>query len=386
MNALFLAFAYLRHNWARALILVVAGALILSVPVVARMLIGATQDSLTARAKATPLILGARGSQLDLAMGALYFTDDRAEPVTMQAAEDVWDSGLAVPIPLLTAFRTGEAPIVGTSLDYVEFRGLEIAQGRMFAVLGEAVLGAGIAAQLGLGPGDTVISSPENLFDLDGVYPLELRITGVLAPSGTPDDDAVLTDIKTTWVIAGIGHGHDDVVTPDADGNVTADAALVQFNRITPDNIDSFHFHGDPDDYPVSAVLLDPHDDRSALILRGRYLDPDSPTRIVRPDAVIGELVERIFRIRSLLDAVMVIVGASALAAMGLALFLAWRLRAPEMQTAFRIGAGRLAIARLAAAEIALLLVAMLALAAGIVLVVTSRGDGLVAWLLALGR
>lgn len=384
MNALYLALAYLRHNWARSLILVLAGALILAVPLIARMLIAASEDSLTARAEATPLILGSRGSQLDLAMGALYFSTDRAEPVSMQAAEDVWDSGLAIPIPIHTAFETNGARIVGTTLDYVDFRDLDVADGRMFAVLGEAVLGAGVAARLGLGPGDTVISSPENLFDLDGVYPLELQITGVLAPTGSPDDEAVFTDIKTAWVISGIGHGHDDVVMPDATGNVTANAALVQFNRITPENIDSFHFHGDPGDYPVSAVLLDPYDARSGLILRGRYLDPASPTQIVVPEEVVGELVARIFRIRTLLDAVMVIVGAAALAGMGLALFLAWRLRAPELDTAFRLGAGRLAILRLATAEIALLLAAAALLAALVVTVVTSQGEGLIHWLLGL--
>ena len=30
-----------------------------------------------------------------------------------------------------------------------------------------------------------------------------MTVTGVLAPTGTPDDDAVLVDIKTAWVIEG---------------------------------------------------------------------------------------------------------------------------------------------------------------------------------------
>jgi hypothetical protein len=80
-------------------------------------------------------------------------------------------------------------------------------QGRQIAVLGEAVVGARVAGRLDLGPGDTVVSSPENLFDLDGVYPLQLQIVGVLTPTGTPDDEAVFVDIKTTWVIAGIEDG-----------------------------------------------------------------------------------------------------------------------------------------------------------------------------------
>lgn len=384
MNALFLAFAHLRWTWARSLVLVVVGALILSVPMITQVLLRGSEEALTQRAEATPLVLGARGSQLDLVMGAVYFSDDRTQPVTRAAEDDVWDSGLALPIPLHTAFQTNGARIVGTSLDYFDFRGLEIAEGRQVAFLGEAVLGAQVADRLGLGPGDTVVSAPENLFDLDGVYPLELQITGVLAATGTPDDEAVFTDVKTAWVIAGIGHGHDDVVTADAEGNITANAAITQFQRITADNIDSFHFHGAASDYPLSAVLVVPYDTRSGTILRGRYLDPENPVQMTVPGEVVSGLVDRIFRIAALLDAVTLVIGVAALGAVGLSLFLAWSLRAPEMQTAWQLGAGRFVIVRLALAEIALLLIVAMGFAAALVTAVTLNGASLVAWILAL--
>ena len=40
-------------------------------------------------------------------------------------------------------------------------------------------------------------------------------VVGVLPPTNTPDDDGIFVDIKTAWVIQGIGHGHEDVVTAD---------------------------------------------------------------------------------------------------------------------------------------------------------------------------
>ena len=388
MNALFLAFAHLRFTWARSLIMILVGALILAVPLISQTILQGGEETLTRRAEATPLILGARGSQLDLVMNAVYFSEDRADPVTMAAGETVWDSGLALPIPLHTAFQASDARIVGTSLDYFDFRGLTYADGRAFAVLGEAVLGAAVAERLGLGPGDTVVSSPENLFDLDGVYPLEMSVVGVLAPTASPDDEAVFVDVKTAWVIAGIGHGHEDVIAEeeaDNAGAVRAAASIVEFNRITPENIDSFHFHGSPDSYPVSAILIAPFDQRSATILRGRYLDPENPLQIVVPAEVVGRLVDRIFRIKALLDAVTVIIGFAALSAIALALYLGWRLRAPEMATARRIGAGRGVILQLAAAEIFLLLAGAIVISSLIVLAVRSQGDYLVGWLLALG-
>ncbi|KIN75004.1 ABC-type transport system, involved in lipoprotein release, permease component [Sulfitobacter noctilucae] len=384
MNAFHLAFAYLRFNWIRSLVLVLVTALILAVPIISQVLLNGSRAALTDRADATPLVLGSRGSQLDLVMNALYFSEDRAEPVTMAVTDTVWNTGLGLPIPMNTAFETNGSRIIGTSLDYFDFRGLEVADGRGIAVLGEAVLGADVAARLALGPGDTVVSSPENLFDLDGVYPLELNVVGVFAPTGTPDDEAVFVDIKTSWVISGIGHGHDGVMATGAEGeDIVAAASILEFNRITDENIDSFHFHGDPASYPVSAIILVPSDERAGTILRGRYLDPENPVQVIVPKDVVGDLVDRIFRIKTLLDAVSLIIGTAALAAIGLAIFLSYRLRAREMQTAFKLGARRGMIVRLLAAETFILLSIAGVISLGIVLAVQSRGDTIVAWLLA---
>ncbi|MEM7519324.1 MAG: ABC transporter permease, partial [Planctomycetota bacterium] len=193
--------------------MVSVAALILFVPIATQILLSTSERTLTARADATPLILGSRGSALDLTMAALYFSDESPEAIEMREVESVWDSGLATPIPLHTAFSSSGFRIVGTSLDYFDFRELEIADGRGLAVLGEAIIGANVAATLERGPGDTLVSAPQNLFDLDGVYPLEMPVVGVLAPTNTADDDAIFVDIKTAWVIQGIGHGHEDVVT-----------------------------------------------------------------------------------------------------------------------------------------------------------------------------
>ena len=114
MNAAFLAFAYLRYHWVRSLVLVLVLALILIVPFATRILLAESEASLTARAEATPLLLGRRGSALDLTMAALYFSDDRPDALPMAEVEAVWDSGLAIPIPLHTAFETNGFRIIGT--------------------------------------------------------------------------------------------------------------------------------------------------------------------------------------------------------------------------------------------------------------------------------
>ena len=388
MNVLFLAYSYLRYHRARSLVLIFVTALILFVPVATQILLSTSERALVARGEATPLLMGARGSQLDLTMAALYFSEESPEPVAMREVEAIWDSGLGIPIPLHTAFSSSGFRIVGTSLDYFDFRGLSLSDGRGLSLLGDAVIGSKVAEALGKGVGDSLVSAPENLFDLDGVYPLEMPVVGVLAPTGTPDDEAVFVDIKTAWVIQGIGHGHEDVVTSAevaAGTEALASAAVVEYQRITPDNIESFHFHGSQDDFPTSAVIVVPNNTRSATILKGRYLDSELPTQLVSPGVVVQGLVDRIFRIRSLLSAVTVIIAVAAFAAIGLALFLSFRLRAREISTAVKLGARRGMVLRLLAAETGALLFISLSIVALGVAVLSQYAEAWVGWLLALG-
>jgi len=321
-------------------------------------------------------------------MAALYFSDERPDPVPMREVEAIWDSGLGIPIPVHTAFSSGGFRIVGTTLDYFDFRDLAFAHGRGLSILGDAVIGAEVAETLGKGVGNTLVSAPENLFDLDGVYPLEMPIVGVLAPTNSSDDAAIFVDIKTAWVIQGIGHGHEDVVTAAdiaAGTDALANAAVVQYQRITPENIEGFHFHGSQDDFPASAVIVVPNDTRSGTILRGRYLDSESPTQLIEPAGVIQGLVDRIFRIKSLLDVVTAIIAIAALAAIGLAVFLSYRLRAREIATAVKLGARRGMVLRLLAAETVTLLFISGSIAALGAAVVSRNAETWVGWLLALG-
>ncbi|WP_424972868.1 ABC transporter permease [Dinoroseobacter sp. S76] len=388
MNALYLAFAYLRFHWARSLVLVLVAALIMFVPVATQTLLSTSERALIARGEATPLLLGSRGSQLDLTMAALYFSEERPEPVAMREVETVWESGLGIPIPVHTAFSSSGFRIVGTTLDYFEFRELTPVRGRGLSLLGDAVIGAEVATALGKDVGDTLVSAPENLFDLDGVYPLEMPIVGVLAPTNTPDDQAIFVDIKTAWVIQGIGHGHEDVVTAAdiaAGTDALANAAVVQYQRITEDNIESFHFHGDQNGFPASAVIVVPNDTRSSTILRGRYLDGESPIQLIEPAGVIQGLVDRIFRIKALLDLVTAIIAVAAVAAVGLAVFLSFRLRAREIATAVKLGAQKGMVLRLLAAETVTLLLVSGSIAALGAAIVTRNAEAWVGWLLALG-
>jgi putative ABC transport system permease protein len=296
VGALYLGWKYVtRHRWKSGFLTGAVG-LILFLPPALLFLIERGAESLNARAESTPLLLGAPGSPLELTLNSLYFDTDMPVGLNRSALAAI-DPALADAIPLYVRFRSRDFSIVGTNPDYLRFRELRFQSGRSFALLGECVIGANVARKLDLGVGDSIISSPESLFDLAGVYPLKMQVVGVLETSLTPDDDAILTDLKTTWVIEGLGHGHQDLAaaeSPDLvlsreESLVTANAALVQFNEITDENRESFHFHGDDGTFPISAVIVDPADQKARTILLGRFVD-GREAQLVRPDAVIESL------------------------------------------------------------------------------------------------
>jgi putative ABC transport system permease protein len=273
------------------------------------------------------------------------------------------NTGLATAIPLHLGFQARGQPIVGTSPEYFSLRRLEVETGRHAAIVGECVLGARAARQLGLGPGDKITSSPETVFDLAGVYPLRMKIVGVLAPSWTADDEAVFVDVRTAWIIQGLGHGHQDLqsaaastILQSGEENITANASLVEANEITDDNIDSFHFHGDIGDFPLSAVLVVPPDQRSETILRGRWEDPDVATQMVVPNRVIRELLDTVLTVQSFILAGSVLMAIATLSTAALVFWLSLRLRSREILTFHKIGGSRRAIAGVLASEAILVL------------------------------
>lgn len=380
---LYLAWRYLAYHRVKTVILVTAITLILFLPVGLRVLVDQSSRQLTARAEATPLIVGAKGSPLELVLNTLYFRSERPEASNYAEALRVLDSGLAQAIPMYVRFQARGRPIVGTTFDYFDFRGLEIAAGRSLAMLGECVIGSRVAESLGVGPGDPIVSSPESVFDLAGVYPLKMRVAGVLAYADSADDDAIFVDIKTAWIIQGLGHGHQDLSAPEArsgvlsrdEKGITANASVVQYNEITDENIDSFHFHGDLSDYPVTAVVVAAPDPKSSAILQGRYQSGDEQAQIVRPVTVMDELLDTILTVQKYVVAGAVILGLATLATTALVFMLSLRLRRRERETLLKIGGARLSVGVIMASEIVVVLLAGAVLAGGLTFVTNQFGS-----------
>lgn len=372
-HIIFLALSYLRHNKIKTLIMVFSVTVVVFLPLAVNLLVRNYQHGLLARAEATPLVAGAPGSRIDLVLHALYFRGQPAHDLTMGDVKKINNSGLALAIPILCKHTARGVPIVGTSLEYFTFRGLRIEHGDPLTRVGDCLLGAVAAKELGLHPGDKLMSDPDNVFDLAGSYPINMHVKGILASTGTPDDRAVFVDYKTEWIILGIMHGHKNVRKVDpsmilkrAATNTTVSAAVLPFQEVTDDNIILYHVHGDPSTFPVGAIIVVPHDSKSSAIIRGRYEDPKAPVQLLVPTQIISETLDLVFRVKRFFDAQSLLVGVAMTMLLALVILLSLRLRRGEMETMFKIGCARRMTFSMQTAEIFIVVVTGVLLATGL--------------------
>jgi putative ABC transport system permease protein len=362
-GAFYLATRYMRRHRGKTAVMIAAVTLTLLLPLAVTVLVRAYDRQLGERAAATPMVVGAAGNRYDLVLQALYFRAGRVGTVPASLADDAERDGMAIGIPLHARYTAQDAPVVGTDLaEYADFRGLTVAQGDWPRILGQAVLGHDAAQQLGLGPGDTLTTDQQNLYNLARNMPLRLRVVGVLAPTRSPDDRAAFVSLQTCWLIGGHGHGH----APDIHDDEALHRAARLAVEVTEDNVDSFHFHGELDALPLSAVIILPDSGKSRTILTARFNQGTPGVQALDPPTVMDELMGLVFRVKRFFDANFALVLLATGLLLGLVVTLSLKLRAAERRTLHLLGCGRWLIVQTQAIELGLVLGLSAALACGL--------------------
>lgn len=372
-RALYLAWQYMRfHRW-KTVVMILCLFLTAVLPITVSRLLSSFEKGIFARAAATPNVIGAEGSRLDLALQSLYFNRKLENTLPYREYKKILQTPQMTAVPIHIQHTARDYPIVATTNEYFSFRSLQFAQGRSFGIIGECVVGASVAKALQLKEGDGLLSDRPDLLGLAGDYPLKMRVVGILEEQNSPDDAAVFVDLKTQWVIEGLGHGHQDLESDDQAENVKRESdrivalpsKVVPYTEITPENMASFHFHGSLDDFPISAIIVKAADVKRETILEAQYQNNDRGLQFIRPVESLETLMSTLFKVKRLVNVNTWLIGISTALLTGLVMLLSLKLRQGEMETMFKIGCERKMNATIQLTELGIILAVGLGLAIG---------------------
>ncbi|MEM7583967.1 MAG: FtsX-like permease family protein [Acidobacteriota bacterium] len=166
-------------------------------------------QTLTRDAEGIDLVLGAKGSPVQLVLSTVYHADLPTGNIPLAEAQR-WteDRRIAQAIPMSLGDSARGFRIVGTTPAYPALYDADLAKGRLWDASLEAVIGAEVAQATGLRPGDLLVGSHgmTGMGDRHAASPY--RVVGILSATGAVVDRLILTSLDSVWDIHDGEHGH----------------------------------------------------------------------------------------------------------------------------------------------------------------------------------
>jgi putative ABC transport system permease protein len=174
------------------------------------------KDKFEANLADIDLVIGAKGSPLQLILSSMYHIDAPTGNVKIEDAKPFLNPKhplIKTAIPLSLGDNYKSYRIIGTNSDILTLYNASLQSGNLFKHDLEVTIGKIVADDTGLKIGDKFVSShgfdhDEDLAHDDAAF----TVTGILAPSGTVLDQLILTTTSSIWNV----HNHDE---NDADEN-----------------------------------------------------------------------------------------------------------------------------------------------------------------------
>jgi putative ABC transport system permease protein len=153
------------------------------------------------------LVVGAKGSPLQLVLSAVYHVDAPTGNIPLEEVEKLRKmrsiSGIT---PLAYGDSYQRFRILGTDSTFVSRYGGKLKSGRLFGQPLEAVVGATVAENTKLQVGQTFFSTHGDAEEGERHDHAGYVVTGILERSNTVLDNLLLTDVASVWNIHEEGH------------------------------------------------------------------------------------------------------------------------------------------------------------------------------------
>ena len=208
-------------------------------------------DGITQNAGYYSVIVGPAGSQTQLAMNTMYFTDSPLGTIPYSVVTELQMDGTRVNsvIPFAMADSYNGSDVVGTTAAFLD--GKTIAEGEMFddTTTLQVVVGAKVAKVNQLSVGDTIYTS-HSASGLD-THTQGLTVVGILEESYSVYDNVVFTQLRTLWAMH--DHGEEDHAGEE--------------HAEKEEHAEEEHHHGGT----VCAILVNTKNPAYAMQLAGEY-------------------------------------------------------------------------------------------------------------------
>lgn len=341
MNVVTLAFAYLRRRWGQALLSVVVGALGIAAVATATAGLDALPDAAERSWGGVDLVIGPKGSALDLVLCCVLHISDPRGLVSEKAAMAAASHPLVrVAAPIALGDNVDGWRIVGTTPAILSVYRADLAEGRVWTKPLQAVLGAQAARQLHLTLGQTFIGAHGLAAggELHSQFPY--RVVGILAPTGSVLDRLVLCDIETVRYIHRV-HQEDEA----------AETGISETYVNLPD---------------AATAVVASYKTPVAALLVPRLINANPELSAASPSFEIARVMGYLRPLTWAATALGILLVAIAAAGAAAALMATMNARTRDLALLRALGAGPMSVALVAFAEAAM--IALAALGAGLAL------------------
>jgi len=168
------------------------------------------EQKITENAKGIDLVVGAKGSPLQLILCSIFHIDYPTGNIKLNEAERIARNRLVkktIPLALGDSYQLYR--IVGTTRAYPDLYSAELESGAWWSKDLEVTMGSTVAAMTGLKAGDHFSSAHGMIEGGHEHDEHQYLITGILKPTHTVLDNLILTNVESVWKV----HEEDEEAT-----------------------------------------------------------------------------------------------------------------------------------------------------------------------------
>lgn len=222
MSTFFLVWNYLKAKPLNTLLNIFLLALGIAVITILLLFNKQLQENITKNGRGIDLVVGAKGSPLQLILCNIFHVDFPTGNIKLNEAERISRNRLvkqAIPLALGDSYQSYR--IVGTSKEYADLYEMQLDQGEWWSNNLEVTIGSTVATLGKLKIGDS-FSSAHGLVDGGHAHDAhKFIVKGIMKSSNTVLDNLILTNVESVWIMHeehgddGEEHHHDTETVGD---------------------------------------------------------------------------------------------------------------------------------------------------------------------------